>query len=306
MRVKKLEDHIHLIDVETSGIKNFVASYILEGQQVAIVETGPTSSIPNLLSGLEKLRINLENVTHVAVSHIHLDHGGGVGTLIKHLPNAKVVVHPRGAPHLIDPRKLWEQSKAVLGKIADMYGEPEPVPEERIISTHDNMEFSMGNDLKLTVIETTGHASHHQSYYESASRGLFPGDAAGIYLNEINVIVPTTPAPFHMDIALASLDKLISLTPERLFYSHFGEANNAVEKLRFYRQQLLLWAKIAKEGIDNKESLDVISRRILESDESLTKAGELLKSHPILNDTVLTQSVYGIVDFVEKSGSAPT
>lgn len=245
--------------------------------------------------------MKLEDVAYVAVSHIHLDHGGGVGTLIEHLPDAKVIVHQRGAPHLVNPGKLWDQSRMVLGTIADMYGKPEPVPQERVISASDGMEFNIGNGVKLKVVETTGHASHHQSYYEMSSKGIFPGDAAGIYLNEIDVIVPTTPAPFRLDIAMASLERLISLKPEHLFYSHFGRADDTIKKLQTYARQLTLWAKIAKQGIENKESLDVISRRILDSDKSVREAAEYIKAHAILNKTVLSQSVQGIVEFVEKS-----
>jgi len=305
MRTTKIEEHIHLVDVEPVGIKNFIASYILKGKQTAIVETGPTSSIPNLLSSLNELHVKPEDVAYVAVSHIHLDHGGGAGTLLKHLPKAKVIVHQRGAPHLANPEKLWQQARNVLGSIAEMYGEPEPVPEERIIAATDGMIFDIGNNVRLKVIETLGHASHHLSYYEALSEGLFPGDAAGVYLNEINVIVPTTPSPFRLDIALESLNKLISLKPKALYYSHFGKASNAVENLQTYVRQLKLWAKIAEQGIRNKESLELISKKILENDLTIQKAVAHLKNHPILSETVLNESVQGFIDFVEKFGSVP-
>jgi len=302
MQITKLENYLYQIDVETAGIKNFIASYILKGKQVAMVETGPTSSVPNLLFCLKELNVKPEDVVYVAVSHIHLDHGGGAGTLLKYLPKAKVIVHPRGAPHLANPEKLWQQSKEVMGSIAEMYGKPEPVPEERLIAATDGMMFDVGNDVSLKVVETLGHASHHVSYYEPLSEGIFPGDAAGIYLKEIDVIVPTTPSPFRLDIALASLDKLISLKPKVLYYSHFGRAYNAVEKLQTYVQQLKLWAKIAKEGIENKESLEAISKIVIESDRAVQKAKEYIKAHPVLSETVLNESVQGFMDFVEKSG----
>ena len=302
MSVTKLGEHIYLVDVETAGVKNFIASYILKGKQIAIVETGPTSSIPNLLSGLKELNVKPEEVAYVAVSHIHLDHGGGVGTLMKHLPNAKVIVHQRGAPHVANPEKLWEQSRKILGSIAEMYGKPEPVPSERIIAANDGMVFNVGNNVELKVVETLGHASHHQSYYETFSGGIFPGDAAGIYISEFDVIVPTTPSPFRLDIALVSLDKLVSLKPKVLYYSHFGNAYNTVKRLKIYAEQLKLWAKIAKRGIENKESLESISGRIIESDGALRKTAEYIRAHPIMGETVLKESVYGFMDFVEKFG----
>jgi len=306
MQITKLENYLYQIDVETAGIKNFIASYILKGKQVAMVETGPNSSVPNLLFCLKELNVKPEDVVYVAVSHIHLDHGGSAGRLLKYLPKAKVIVHPRGVPHLANPEKLWQQSREVLGNIAEMYGKPEPVPEERIIAATDGMTFDIGNNIGLKVVETLGHASHHLSYYEPLSEGIFPGDAAGIYLNEIDVIVPTTPSPFRLDVALASLDKLISLKPKVLYYSHFGRAYNAVEKLQTYAQQLKLWAKITRQGIENKESLEAISKRIIESDVAVQKAKEYIKAHPVLSETVLNESVRGFIDFVEKFKEIPT
>jgi len=306
MQITKLENHLYQIDVETAGIKNFIASYILKGKQVAMVETGPNSSVPNMLFCLKELNVKPEDVVYVAVSHIHLDHGGGAGRLFKYLPKAKVIVHPRGAPHLANPEKLWQQSKEVMGSIAEMYGKPEPVPEEGIIAATDGMTFDIGNNIRLKVVETLGHASHHLSYYEPLSEGIFPGDAAGIYLNEIDVIVPTTPSPFRLDVALASLDKLISLKPKVLYYSHFGKAYNAVEKLQTYAQQLKLWAKITWQGIENKDSLEAISKRIIESDVAVQKAKGYIKAHPVLSETVLNESVRGFIDFVEKFKEIPT
>lgn len=305
MHPAKIEEHIHLVDLRTAGIKNFIASYVLEGEQVALVESGPTSSVPNLLSGLKELKINSEDVAYVAVSHIHLDHAGGAGTLLKRLPRARVIVHSRGAPHLANPDKLWQQSQAVLRHIAEMYGKPEPVPEERIIAAADGMIFDLGNDVKLKVVETLGHASHHQSYYETLSKGIFPGDAAGIYLNEMDTLVPTTPSPFRLDIALASLEKLIRLKPEALYYSHFGKADDAVEKLQTYAEQLKLWAKIARQGVENKESLKMISERIIREDGAVQKALEYVKAHKVLSETVLNESLQGIVDFVSKFTRVP-
>lgn len=303
MSVTRLEEHIELIDAEPAGMKGFIASYVLRGRKVAMVETGPASSVPNILAGLRKLKVQPEEVSFIAVSHVHLDHAGGVGTLLKHLPNAMVIVHQRGATHLANPQKLWEQSKLVLGSITEMYGEPEPVPEDRIISASDGMSFDLGDGIELEVVETLGHASHHQSYYERLSQGVFPGDAAGIYLNRINVIVPTTPPPLRLDVALASLDRLISLRPRSLYYSHFGKASNGVEKLRLYARQLRLWANIAKRGIDSGDDLAVITRRIIESDESLRRALDYVRVHPVLGETVLSNSVQGIVDFVKNFGA---
>ena len=184
-----------------------------------------------------------------------------------------------------------------------MYGKPEPVPEERIIAARDGMTFNVGNGVRLKVVETLGHASHHLSCYESSSEGIFTGDAAGIYLNKFDVVVPTTPPPFRLDIALASLKKLVNLRPRFLFYSHFGQAQNAIEKLQAYAKQLKLWAEIAKQGVEKGENLHAISRRILESDAAVQKAVKYIESHPIFGTTVLNQSVKGVLKFVERFGN---
>jgi glyoxylase-like metal-dependent hydrolase (beta-lactamase superfamily II) len=306
MHVTKPEEHLDLIDLETAGIEKFIASYVLRGRSIAIIETGPTSSVPNLLAGLEKIGIKLEDVTYVAVSHVHLDHGGGAGTLLKSLPNARVIVHQRGAPHLTNPEKLWQQSRDVLGKITELYGAPEPVPFERIIAAEDGMTFDLGKNVKLKVLETLGHASHHQSYYETFGHGVFPGDAAGIYLREFDAIVPTTPPPFRLDSALAAVDKLISLKPKALYYSHFGDASNPVERLNAYSEQLRLWAKIAQQGIREKQSLEAVRQKIIENDRQVQKAVKFIQAHPVWNETVLKDSVQGFMQFAEKSRDNPS
>ncbi|MEM3703422.1 MAG: MBL fold metallo-hydrolase [Candidatus Bathyarchaeia archaeon] len=306
MSVTKIKEHIYMVDVEAAGVQNFVASYVLLGENVAIVETGPASSALNLIRGLEELNIKPENVSYIAISHIHLDHGGGVGTLIKYFPKAKVIVHKRGAPHLVNPQKLWQQSKTALGIIAEIYGKPEPVPMKRIIVAEDGMTLNIGNGVMLRVVETLGHASHHLSYYEQQTNGIFTGDAAGVYLSGIDVIVPTTPSPFRLDIALTSLDKLANLGPSILYYTHFGKTNNALEKIQVYAKQLKLWANIARQSLENGDDLEIISKRIAENDDAIKRAEKYIRAHRILGETVLRESVRGVVEFVKNFGAFPT
>jgi glyoxylase-like metal-dependent hydrolase (beta-lactamase superfamily II) len=249
LHTKEIGEKLFLIDLKTGGFKNLIASYVLKGTKTTIVETGPSSSIPNLLAGLKERNVKTEDVAYVAISHVHIDHGGGAGALVKFLPNAKVIVHPRGAPYLVNPEKLWLQSQKVLGHVAEIYGAPEPVPEERIIIAMDGMLFDVGNGVQLKAIETLGHASHHLSYYETLNEGIFPGDAAGIYLSKFDVVIPTAPPPFRLDTALASLEKLVRLKSKALYYSHFGKTLDAVKRLQNYALQIKLWAKIIEEAI---------------------------------------------------------
>jgi glyoxylase-like metal-dependent hydrolase (beta-lactamase superfamily II) len=300
MHTEEVGKNLFLIDLETGGFKNLIGSYVLKGAKSVIVETGPSSSVPNLLSGLKELDVKAEDVAYVALSHVHLDHGGGAGALLKFLPNAKVIVHPRGAPHLVNPEKLWLQSKKVLGHVAEIYGEPTPVPENRVIAASGGMTVDAGSNVRLTAVETLGHASHNLSYYETLHGGVFSGDTAGIYLREFDAVVPTTPPPFRLDSALSSLDKLVSLHPSALYYSHFGKASDAMKRLRDYAQQLRLWAKIAREEVRAKHGLEEVQERILVEDKVVRKLAGFFRSHPIYAKTMLGNSVQGFVDYAEK------
>jgi glyoxylase-like metal-dependent hydrolase (beta-lactamase superfamily II) len=300
LHTKQIGENLFLIDLETGGFKNLIASYILKSTHAIIIETGPTSSIGNLLNGLEETGARAEDVAYVALSHVHLDHGGGVGALLKSLPNAKVIVHPRGAPHLLNPEKLWLQSQKVLGHVAEIYGKPDPVPENRIIAAAEGMTFDAGNNVRLKAVETLGHAAHNLSYIELLSNGVFTGDAAGIYLPEFDVVIPTTPPPFRLDIALASLNKLVSLSPAFLYYSHFGKAGDAVQRLRTYAVQLKLWANIATEGVKRGQSTEAIREQIIAEDPTMHRISSFLKAHPIFMKTAVENSVQGFIDFTAK------
>ena len=290
-----------MVELETGGFKNLICSYLIKGKKPFLVESGPSNSIPNLLSGLKELDVKLEDVEYVAVTHIHLDHGGGAGTLLKSLPNAKVIVHPRGMPHLVDPERLWPSSQKVLGFVSEIFGKPEPVPKERVIPVTEG-SFDLGFGAILSVTETLGHASHNLSFKESFNGGIFPGDAAGTYLPEFDVVIPTTPPPFYLDAALSSLDKLISLEPTALYFSHFGKANNAIERLKDYKLQLQLWADIAEEGVGKNWSLEQIRDKIVTEDTAMRLVSDFVKSHRIYSKTVLENCVRGFIECA-KQGS---
>jgi len=292
---------MHIIDLKPVGLENFIASYVLKGEKAtAIVETGPTCCVPNLLAGLKEIGVKNEDVDYVAVSHIHIDHAGGAGTLMRHLPSAKLIVHPKGAPHITRPEKLWEQSKLVLGEVAVVYGEIEPVPEGRVITPSDRMAFDLGGLLQLKVIETLGHASHHLAYLETETRGIFQGDAAGIYFPKLDVTIPTAPAPFHFELTLASLEKLMQLQPERLYYTHYGPVENGVERLQKYEAQLQLWAKIVAEAVKRGDTPESIHEQILKQDPQLRYAEPFIKEHLVLREGVMMQNIRGYYEYFKR------
>jgi glyoxylase-like metal-dependent hydrolase (beta-lactamase superfamily II) len=300
---KEVGKNIFMVELETGGFKNLICSYVIKGKKAFLVESGPTNSIPNLLSGLKELNVELEDVEYVAVTHIHLDHGGGAGTLLKFLPNAQLLVHPRGMPHLIDPERLWSSSQKVLGFVSEIFGKPEPVPKDRVNPVTDGT-FDLGFGAKLIVAETVGHASHNLSFQESFNGGVFPGDAAGMYFPGFDVVVPTTPPPFYLDSALASLDKLINLKPTALYYSHFGKATDPIQRLKDYKLQLQLWADIAEEGVSENWSLAQVRDRILTEDKVMSLVADFVKSHCIYSKTVLENCVGGFIEYAkEKQGS---
>ena len=190
MTVQKLGDPLYMIDLEPSGMKGVIASYVLVGEEVAIVEAGPKSTVNRLLEGLEEIGVGFGEVRYIALTHIHVDHAGGAGALIRHLPNARVVVHPRGCRNLEDPTKLWTQTRRVLRSVADLYGRPDPVPRGRMVVGVDGVTLNLGG-LNLRVLETPGHASHHLSFHEDLHGGVFAGDAAGA-VSYTHLTLPTT------------------------------------------------------------------------------------------------------------------
>jgi glyoxylase-like metal-dependent hydrolase (beta-lactamase superfamily II) len=301
MYSKRLNDFMYLIDLKPEGFENFSASYVIKGSRVAIIETGPRLTVENLLAGLKEIGVKREEVDYVAVTHIHIDHAGGAGTLLPHLPNAQLLVHEKGAPHLINPEKLWVSSLQVLGSIAEMYGEFEPVPEERILIAKEGMVLDLGRGIDLKVSEMPGHASHELGFYEKKSNGVFPGDAAGIYLNKFDMVIINTPPPFHLELALSSLQKLIQMKPRWLYYSHFGPADDAVKRLENYAARLKLWGEIILKGMRSGESLDVISERISEKEPLAPDVADYIKNHLILSRGIMIPNFYGFMEYFRHS-----
>ncbi|MBF0424374.1 MAG: MBL fold metallo-hydrolase [Magnetococcales bacterium] len=208
----------------------YAASYLIEDEgTAAFVETGATPGIPALLAELDRRHIPREAVAYVIVSHVHLDHAGGAGVLLSHLPNAKLVVHPLGAPHLIDPSRLSASALEVYGEEAfrQSFQEIRPIPEHRVIKGTDGLQLPLGN-RRLTLIDTPGHARHHICVWDDKSRGLFTGDAFGIGYRELDnagqpLLFPaTTPTQFDLETAHRSFDRLAGFQPQTLFLTHYG------------------------------------------------------------------------------------
>ena len=250
------------------GYNRFIGSYLLPGEKTAIVDPGPSVSVPGLMAGLEAAGIRPEQVDYIILTHIHIDHAGGAGTLCRLLPNAQVITHSRAIRHLIDPTALWQGSLKTLGELAVRYGEIQPVPADRIIEADESSPIHLGNNITLEVYLTPGHAPHHLSLFNRADGLMLAGEAGGVCSN--GAIRPATPPPFKLEETLASLDKLIALNPQRICYGHFGCYDNAVEQLRRARQQIIDWHKIANgekaRGKSPGQIMDVIRSKDPELD----------------------------------------
>jgi len=224
-----------ITSIDTGYVRDgFDASHlIIEQNKAAFVDVGTSLSVKALLNALKQKNIPRDNVEYVMVTHIHLDHAGGAGELIKHLDNAKLVVHPRGSRHMINPEKLIASATSVYGlkEMEASFGEIIPVPEERVIETHDGFNLSL-NGRNFLFIDTPGHAKHHYSIFDEKSSNIFSGDTFGLSYREFDtdkgyfIFPSTSPVQFNPDDLHTSIDRLISLKPEYIFLTHYSRVND--------------------------------------------------------------------------------
>jgi glyoxylase-like metal-dependent hydrolase (beta-lactamase superfamily II) len=216
--------------IDTTHIrKEMVAAYLIEdGGESCFVDTGTHLSVPKLLKVLDQKNIDYSDVKHIILTHIHLDHAGGAGQLVKHLPNATVLVHERGARHLIDPSILREGVIGVYGELffKQFLGDLIPIPEDRVVIVKDGDEINLG-DRALKFIDTPGHARHHVCIWDEKSKGIFSGDTLGVSYREFDsengvfIFPPTTPIQFDPETWNQTIDTLLKLKPERAYLTHY-------------------------------------------------------------------------------------
>ncbi len=293
MRIEALRPNLYLIALkqEMRGFENMISSWLFRGRFRFLVDVGPSASIGILLESLRRLEV--ERLDFVFLTHIHLDHAGGIGTLVKHFPEAKVICHPLAVKHLIDPQRLWEGSKRVLGELALQYGEIEPLRRETILSSSDfNLE-------EFRLVETPGHASHHLSLiYEGY---LFSGEAGGVFrdLGDKIYLRPAAPPGFLWEKAIRSIDKLLEFGNQHICYAHFGLHPNAGEMLRRHRDQLHLWREVVidqlKEG-EERGRLDRCIKILLERDPLFQNFLELDEEEKETEFYFVRNSLRGLIE----------
>jgi len=267
-KIAHVRGKLYMIDAGYHGRRGVLSTYVVKGEKTAMIDPGPTASIKGILNGLEQLNVDPEEVEYVAPTHIHLDHAGGSWKLLEHCPKAQLYVHPRGASHMVDPSRLVESARGLFGDRVNDYGEMRGIPEERIVNSADGEGLDLGG-VKLITVWTSGHASHHQSYYLAGDGAIILGDAGGIYNQRTNSVTPTSPPPFNPEQAMESLEKLIALNPEVACYGHFGFAGDAVKRLRAHKEQLALWVKVISEGLKEGLGMKGLYERLRAEDPML-------------------------------------
>ena len=228
-----LNDGIFAIDTEYLRPQQDASHLIIEQGRGAFVDTGTNDSVPLLLDGLARQGLDVADVDFVFLTHVHLDHAGGAGLLMQHLPNARCVLHPRGAPHMIDPQRLIAGTIGVYGeeRTREMYGEILPIDASRVIVAEDEDWFNL-NGRRMQALHTEGHARHHYVLHDPASRGVFTGDSFGISYRELDtaagpfIFPTTTPASFDPGEAHKAVDRIMACEPEYLYLTHYSRVSS--------------------------------------------------------------------------------
>ena len=259
-RTTSLNDGIVAIDTEYMRPIQDASHLIEEDGRAAFVDTGTNDSVPLLLDALQQQDLEPAAVDFVFLTHIHLDHAGGAGQLMQHLPNARCVVHPRGAPHMVNPERLIAGTIGVYGeeKTREMYGELVPIDEGRIVVAEDEAWFDL-NGRRLQTLHTEGHARHHYVLNDPRSRGVFTGDSFGISYRELDTIngefifPTTTPASFDPDQAHKAVDRIMGCEPEQLYLTHYSRVRDLERLATDMHAGIDAFASLA---LDNKDAPD--------------------------------------------------
>ncbi|MCS7121533.1 MAG: MBL fold metallo-hydrolase [Archaeoglobaceae archaeon] len=300
MHIVEVDRDVSLVDLQMKmeGFRKFISSWIVKDKGKAlVVDVGPAATVPKLVEAIKFLKI--EKVEFVLLTHIHLDHAGGVGHFLEIFPEASVVVHEKGLKHIIDPEKLWKSSLEVLGEYAKAYGKPKPVDKEKIFEG----DILFAGKI-VEIIDTPGHAPHHQSYFYGDL--LFSGEALGVHFPMKNdfYLRPATPPKFFYDTAYSTIEKIEKLPSCKVCFGHFGFNKDSKEIAKESKRQIKLWVETV---------YDVAFRRDFRSEEEIieTAKKELLKKdqrfarYHLLDDDVkrredffIKNSLKGILDFV--------
>ncbi len=262
----RLDDGITAIDTEYERPLQDASHLLIENGRAAFIDTGNNNSVPLLLDALRQHDLDVADVDYVFLTHIHLDHAGGAGLLMQQLPNARCVVHPRGAPHMVDPARLIAGTEAVYGveRMRELYGEILPIDAERIVVPDDN-EWIELNGRAMQVLFTEGHARHHYCLHDPKSKGVFTGDSFGISYRELDTVAgefifpTTTPASFDPPEAHKSIERIMACEPEQLYLTHYSRVRDLDRLALDMHAAIDQYVSLAKENASAENRTAVIS-----------------------------------------------
>ncbi|UOQ42761.1 MBL fold metallo-hydrolase [Halobacillus salinarum] len=305
-----LHDRIKLIDGFDLGMKGRTGTYLLEEEELTLIETGPSPSVKHVIDGLKALHKKSEDVKYIVLTHIHLDHAGGAGLLLKECPNASVIVHPKGKRHLANPERLIAGAKQVYGsQFNELFDPILPIPEDKLIVKEEGETLQLGRDRTLTFYDTPGHAKHHFAIYDSLSNGLFTGDTAGIRYHQTEeeggtfYLPSTSPNQFDPEAMLASIDHFKEMKVDRLFFGHFGvteQPGAAMDEVEYWIPKFV---QLGRKAVKDGEGVEGIEKRLLtEVSSALTLKG-VSNDHDVYEILKLDLAVcaLGIADYLMKA-----
>jgi glyoxylase-like metal-dependent hydrolase (beta-lactamase superfamily II) len=310
--ITPLGHEVFQIDTRMAGFDQITAGYLIRSDRPCLVETGTAPSAPVVAAALASLGVGADDLATVVVTHIHLDHAGGVGDITARYPRAQVVVHARGARHLADPSRLMNSARQVYGNALErLFGELAPTPAERIRAVDTRGTVDLGGGRRLDSHYSPGHAKHHVGLLDSVSGDLYVGDAAGVFIPETEDLRPASPPPdFDLEQAVASVKLFGALAPSRLLFSHFGAVDAVGPTLARSEEELRVWVEETQRargaGLDLDHTVAMVRDRTRERYAMLAPDADpgLAAKYEGISGT--EANVTGILHWLDKTGSAGT
>ena len=290
---------MYLLDTYALGAPGTVGVYLIKGPKPTLVDCGYASSYQTVLSGLTEVGVLPSEIKYMIPTHVHLDHAGAAGRLLKEMPNAEVVAHEKSVKHLVDPAKLIESATKVFGEVVmKMYGAPEPVSAERITAVGEEAHLDLGDGLTATLMHTPGHAPHQVSMMLDDTKALLTADAVGIVYPDLKTLIPTTPPPsFNPDELVASVGALEQTNPKELLVPHYGTRKDVGWVFRTTSEKVPRWVERVRQLKNEGKSLDEASEVMEAEIRKDAGVGELT----IYAKVSIRTSVMGILHYLEKN-----
>jgi glyoxylase-like metal-dependent hydrolase (beta-lactamase superfamily II) len=307
----ELGHQVYEIDTRMAGHDGITAGYLILADRPCLVETGTAPSAPVVRDALAHLGVGPGDLATVVVTHIHLDHAGGVGDIAAMYPGAEIVVHERGARHLADPARLMAGARQVYGRALErLFGVLSPTPAERIRTVDERGSIDLGGGRRLESHYSPGHAKHHIGLIDSVSGDLYVGDAAGVYLPDTGDMRPATPPPdFDLATALDSLRTFAGLRPARLLFSHYGPVDAVPDTLARSAEELNVWVdetRRAREGgLDLDHAVAMVRDRTRERYAVLAEGGDPEAAAKFERLSGAAGNVAGIMQWLGRSTPVP-